>query len=294
MAKAAARPPARDQAGEEVVAPAASAASAPAAPAAAPVDEAQPAALAVADLSFAYRGRPVLDRVAFRVERGVFTALLGPNGAGKTTLFSLVTRLFDAPGGTVRILGRDAGRDGADALAPLGVVFQSETLDADLTVRQNLRYFAALHGLGTRTADARIREELEAIGVLDRIDDRVRDLNGGHRRRVEIARALLHRPELLLLDEATVGLDVPTRRAIVARVHRLARERHIGVLWTTHLIDEVEPDDALVVLVAGRVVATGDVAGVVAATAAADLSAAYDRLTAPGPGRDPAAGSNAP
>lgn len=244
-----------------------------------PTIRAAPPALSVAKLSFAYKDRKVLDDVSFRVERGIFTALLGPNGAGKTTLFSLITRLFDSGDGAIRILGKDPKIDGAKALAPLGVVFQRETLDLDLTVRQNLHYFAALHGLRSREAERRMEEELAAIDVLDKIGTRVRDLNGGHRRRVEIARALLHRPDLLLLDEATVGLDVPSRRAIVARVHALARERDIGVLWTTHLIDEVLDDDALLVLHRGCIVAAGRVADVVAGTGEPSLSAAFDHLT---------------
>lgn len=238
-----------------------------------------PPALSVARLSFSYGTRKVLDEVSFRIEAGQFTALLGPNGAGKTTLFSLITRLFDSGDGSIRIMGRDPKEHGATALAPLGVVFQSETLDLDLTVRQNLHYFAALHGLRARTAEARMLEELEAIGLSEKIDVRVRELNGGHRRRVEIARALLHSPDLLLLDEATVGLDVPSRKAIVARVHALARERRIGVLWTTHLIDEVEPDDALVVLHKGRIVASGPTSEVVARTRKPTLAEAFDQLT---------------
>lgn len=248
-----------------------------------------PPALSVARLSFAYGTRKVLDEVTFRIEAGQFTALLGPNGAGKTTLFSLITRLFDSGDGSIRIMGRDPKEHGAAALAPLGVVFQSETLDLDLTVRQNLHYFAALHGMRARTAEARMHEELEAIGLAEKIDVRVRELNGGHRRRVEIARALLHSPDLLLLDEATVGLDVPSRKAIVARVHALARERRIGVLWTTHLIDEVEPDDALVVLHKGRIIANGPTSEVVARTGKPTLAAAFDQLTRTPIGPDEAA-----
>ncbi|WP_245293306.1 ATP-binding cassette domain-containing protein [Mongoliimonas terrestris] len=231
-------------------------------------------------VSFAYRSRKVLDTLSFRVERGRFTALLGPNGAGKTTLFALVTRLFDSPEGVICIMGKDPRRDGAAALGPLGVVFQSETLDLDLTVRQNLHYFAALHGLRAREATARIEAELAAVDMAEKIDVRVRDLNGGHRRRVEIARALLHGPDLLLLDEPTVGLDVPSRRAIVERVHALARDRNVGVLWTTHLIDEVDPGDALIVLHKGRIVADGQAADVVRASGQDTLAAAFDALTA--------------
>src|SRR5262249_16311378 len=168
-----------------------------------------------------YGTKQALDDVSFEVFPGRITALLGPNGAGKTTLFSLITRLFDAPTGRIEICGRSASEWGAKALGPLRAVFQQPPPDLDLTVKQNLRYFAALRGLKRKEADERTRRALEALDMEERIGERVRALNGGHRRRVEIARGLLHSPQLLLLDEPTVGLDDPTRRAIVRHVHEL-------------------------------------------------------------------------
>lgn len=236
-------------------------------------------ALEVDHVSFAYAGRTALDDVSFRVKQGRFTALLGPNGAGKTTLFSLITRLFDTRTGAIRICGRDLSKAGATALAPLGVVFQQPTLDLDLSVRQNLRYFARLRGMSVKEADRRIEEQLSRLDMAERVKEKVRALNGGHRRRVEIARALLHDPQVVVLDEATVGLDVPTRKAIVAHVHDLARTKGLAVLWTTHLIDEIEPEDDLVVLHRGRIVATGSARSVVAETGSETLDAAFARLT---------------
>jgi ABC-2 type transport system ATP-binding protein len=240
--------------------------------------EGQPA-LAVHDVSFSYGAANVLDGVSFTVEKGRFAALLGPNGAGKTTLFSLVTRLLVARQGRIEICGRDVRTAGADALAPLGIVFQQPTLDLDLTVRQNLSYFASLRGLSRRDARQRIERELARLGMAERARETVRALNGGHRRRVEIARALLHDPALLLLDEPTVGLDFPSRKAIVEHVHDLATERGIGVLWATHLIDEIRPTDDLVLIDKGRVVASGRAGEVVAHTGAASLDAAFTLLT---------------
>ena len=230
-------------------------------------------------MSFSYSGKAALDDVSFKVGRGRFTALLGPNGAGKTTLFSLITRLFDTRTGSISICGRELATVGPSALAPLGVVFQQTTLDLDLTVRQNLRYFARLRGMSIRDADRRIEEELSRLDMYERVGEKVRGLNGGHRRRVEIARSLLHDPEVVVLDEATVGLDVPTRKAIVAHVHDLARTRNLAVLWTTHLIDEIRPDDDLVVLNRGKIVATGTAEDVVRRTGAASLDAAFASLT---------------
>ena len=236
-------------------------------------------ALLVDGVSHAYRSKKALDGVSFSVPHGSFTALLGPNGAGKTTLFALITRLVGLQEGRIAICGADIREAGARALAPLGVVFQQPTLDLDLTVRQNLRYFARLRGMAGREAERRIVEELERLDMAERAGETVRRLNGGHRRRVELARALLHDPTLLLLDEPTVGLDVQSRKRIVAHAHDLARERSLAVLWATHLIDEIRPDDALVVLHRGRVAAKGRAEEVVRATAAPDLDAAFAALT---------------
>ena len=234
--------------------------------------------LTVKNVSYYYGSKQALDDVSFDVFPGRVTALLGPNGAGKTTLFSLITRLFDAPTGRIEICGRSAVEWGAKALGPLGVVFQQPTLDLDLTVKQNLRYFAALRGLKRKDADERMMRALDALDMAERVKERVRALNGGHRRRVEIARALLHSPKLLLLDEPTIGLDVPTRTAIVRHIHELACTDNIGVLWATHLFDEVEPDDDLLVLNKGRIVARGVAKDVVAETGASDLGGAFRLL----------------
>lgn len=239
-------------------------------------------ALTIRSLSFAYGARTALDHVSLTVPVGGVTALLGPNGAGKSTLMALTAGLLRPPPGTVTVLGHDMAVAPRKALARMGIVFQQPTLDLDLTVAQNLRVFAALHGLPRRAAEVRMAEELDRLGLAGRAGEKVRALNGGHRRRVEIARALMHRPTLLLLDEATVGLDVPTRKALVAHVHALARDTGLAVLWTTHLIDEVNPaTDRVVVLHAARVRAEGSAAEVIAAAGAEDLATAFDRLTTP-------------
>ena len=239
-------------------------------------------ALSVANVSFAYGTRRALDRVSFDVPQGRCTFLLGPNGAGKSTLFSLITRLYESRDGQIRIDGFDLRRESCQALSRLGVVFQQPTLDLDLSVEQNLHYHASLHGLGRREARSRIQEELERQSMFERRQERVRQLNGGHRRRVEIARALLHRPGCLLLDEPTVGLDVPSREAIVAYIHGLCVEQRVAVLWATHLIDEIEPEDGLVVLHRGIVGAHGTLREVLDEIDAPDVADAFRRLT-----RDP-------
>lgn len=213
--------------------------------------------LEVSDLSYAFGARQALDRVTFRVAQGRFCALLGPNGAGKSTLFNLMTRLFTSAQGRIAIAGHDLSRNPRAALARIGVVFQQSTLDLDLTVSQNLRYYAALHGLAGREADKRIAAALDRLAITDRAGDRARDLNGGHRRRTEIARALVHQPPVLLLDEPTVGLDAAARAAITAHVHALCADGGLTVLWATHLTDEVAPGDQVVILHRGLVLADG-------------------------------------
>lgn len=215
------------------------------------------AELEVRDLSFRYGAKQALDKVSFALPEGTFCALLGPNGAGKSTLVSLLTRLLVSPEGQVVVAGHDMARAPRRALAHLGVVFQQPTLDLDLTIRQNLRYFAALHGLAGRAARYRIDAALDRLGLAARANERCRTLNGGHRRRTEIARALLHRPAFLLLDEPTVGLDAATRASLTAHVHSLAVEDGLTVLWATHLTDEVDDEDRLAVLHAGRILADG-------------------------------------
>ena len=237
------------------------------------------AALSIAHVSYAFAKKKALDNISFDVQRGVCTILLGPNGAGKSTLFALITRLYDAPSGTICIDDLNLKKKTRQAMARLGVVFQQSTLDMDLSVLQNLRYHAALHGMGRKLTRERIRQELERQGIYERRGEQVRSLNGGHRRRVEIARALLHQPSVLLLDEPTVGLDVPSRKAIVDYLHRLATEHNISIFWASHLIDEIASQDHLVILHKGQVKASGTVSEVIQQTHSETITAAFEQLT---------------
>lgn len=214
--------------------------------------------LRVSHVSLSYGAKKALDDVSFALEPG-FCALLGPNGAGKSTLFSLLTRLLVTRQGRIEVAGHDIARSPRAALARIGVVFQQPTLDLDMTVARNMRYFAALHGLSGDEAQRRIDAALDRLAMRERAGERARDLNGGHRRRMEIARALVHDPGVLLLDEPTVGLDVASRRAITGHVHDLAGEG-MTILWATHLVDEIRPADDVVVLHQGRVLAHADAA----------------------------------
>jgi ABC-2 type transport system ATP-binding protein len=237
------------------------------------------APLAVTDLSHAFGERQALREVSFELRRGERTVLLGLNGAGKTTLFSLITRLYDHRSGQIRIFGWEIKEKPSEALRRIGVVFQLTTLDLDLTVAQNLFYHAALHGLPRRMAASRIAREIERVGLTDRMHEKARTLSGGQRRRVEIARALVHEPKLLLLDEPTVGLDIASRQFLLDHVRMLCRQEGLAVLWATHLIDEVDAEARVIVLHRGKVLAEGPVPEVIRAANTTTMREAFDALT---------------
>ena len=236
-------------------------------------------AFSVSSLNKSYAGVPVLKDVELSVEDGEIHALLGANGAGKTTLVSLITRLYHNRKGSVRIFGLDIRRHSSEVLARIGVVFQQPSIDLDLSVAQNLYYHASLHGMSRRRAQEKMETELSRLNMLERAHDKVRQLSGGQRRRVEIARSMMHRPRLLLLDEPTVGLDIDGRRAIIEHVRRLCGEENIAVLWATHLIDEVDERDRVIVLHEGRVLAFGGVAEVTQNAGTATIAEAFANLT---------------
>lgn len=242
-------------------------------------EPAQAPELQIERVSKSYGRIRALDDVSFSVPGGEFFALLGPNGAGKTTLFQLLTGLFVADGGRIRISGLDIRTDTIRALAQIGVVFQLPTLDLDLTVRANLRIHGQLHGMDRRRIRQRIGEELDRLGIADSADEVCRSLSGGNRRKVELARALLHEPRILLMDEATVGLDPASRQLLVAYVRELTRRRGISVLWTTHLVDEVEDADQVLILHKGKVREQGGAAELVVKAGTGTLTDAFLHFT---------------
>ncbi len=216
-------------------------------------------ALSTKGVCFRFGKKQILHGVDIDVPTGKFVALLGVNGAGKTTLFSIITGLYAAKEGHVQIGGYDLRSDTQKALGKIGVVFQRPTLDRDLTVAQNLKYFCELQGLSKAIAKPRIDSALRAHDLFERKDERITELSGGQQRRVELARSLLHQPDLLLLDEPTVGLDDRNRVDFVHNVKQLCVENNTGVLWATHLMDEVEDADYLYILHRGHIVSHGDV-----------------------------------
>jgi len=216
---------------------------------------AQVPALRLVDVVKTYGPIRALGGVSLDAHAGEFIALLGPNGAGKSTLFQLLSGLFTADSGRIEVMGHDMSRDPVPALAGLGIVFQQPTLDLELSVTANLLFHAGLHGMARATALARIGEELKQLGLVERAHDKTAQLSGGNRRRVELARALLHEPRVLLMDEPTVGLDPASRGDLLKQLLAMRRERQVAILWATHLCDEVGDADRVIVLHKGKVLA---------------------------------------
>ena len=237
------------------------------------------AVLACRDVAKRYGRTQALDRVSLHVDAGEMVALLGPNGAGKSTLFQLLTGLFVADSGAVEVLGADMRRDPVAALAHLGVVFQQPALDLNLTVRASLRFHADLHGLPWSVSRPRIADLLERFGLAASAGQLGRNLSGGNRRKVELLRALLHQPRLLLMDEATVGLDPASRAQLLDEVLRARAERGLGVLWATHLVDEAQRAQRVVVLHHGTVRFDGPPEALRTTQGQPTLEAAFLQLT---------------
>jgi ABC-2 type transport system ATP-binding protein len=232
-----------------------------------------PALLQATDLHKAYNGKPALKGVNLSLQAGEMCALLGPNGAGKSTLLQLLTGLFSPDQGRITVLGHDMRTHPAQALSSLGVVFQQSALDMDLPVMSNLLFHTDLHGIPRAIARARIDEGLTTMGINDQARAVVRSLSGGTRRKVELVRALLHRPQVLLMDEATVGLDPGSRQQLLETVRGLCRERGMAVLWATHLIEEAQVADRLLLLHQGSVRFDGTLPDFMAAAQGEDFQA---------------------
>jgi ABC-2 type transport system ATP-binding protein len=236
--------------------------------------------LRVADLTKRYGERVALDAVSLVLHGGTFATLLGPNGAGKSTLFQLLTGLFVPDAGQIDVAGHSMHRAATRALRHIGVVFQQMSLDLDLSVRANLQFHADLHGLPRADAAARIAHGCQAAGLGDDLERPVRELSGGNRRKVELVRALLHQPALLLMDEPTVGLDPKSRRDLLATVRADVTARATAVLWATHLVEEAAGADRVIVMHKGRLLADGAPDEVSRTLGGGTLEEAFLRATA--------------
>ncbi len=204
-----------------------------------------------------YGSKKALAGVDVQLQAGEFHALLGPNGAGKSTLLQLLTGLFNPDQGNIRVMGEDLRRHPARALAHIGVVFQQPALDLNLSIESNLLFHTDLHGLPRALARQRIAQGLQLMGLDADPRQRAETLSGGMRRKVELVRAWLHRPAVLLMDEATAGLDPASRVQLLQSVSALCKREGTAVLWATHLLDEAEMADSLTLLDKGRVLFSG-------------------------------------
>ncbi len=212
-------------------------------------------AIEVTDLGFSYADRQALDAISFTIARGEIFGFLGPNGGGKSTLFRLLSTLVPAQSGHAHILGFDL-RDASRALRrKLGVVFQNPSLDGKLTVAENLAIHGNLYGLRGARLRERTRAMLRRLDVAERAGDLAETLSGGLRRRVELAKGLLHEPELLLLDEPSTGLDPAARRDFFNLLSQLRETDGVTIVLTTHYMEEAERCDRIAVLDQGRLVA---------------------------------------
>jgi ABC-2 type transport system ATP-binding protein len=215
------------------------------------------AVIRVEQLRHLYGDRAALDGVSFDVRRAEIFGLLGPNGSGKTTMFRILSTLMLPSGGRAVIAGFDAARDASNLRKHIGVVFQAQSIDIKLSAEENLRHVGHLYGLSGATLKQRIAEMLGRVGLSDRAKDRAETFSGGMQRRLELAKGLLHRPSVLLLDEPTTGLDPGARRDLWQYLHTLRDEEGVTIIVTTHLMEEAERCDRLAILSEGKLVALG-------------------------------------
>jgi ABC-2 type transport system ATP-binding protein len=214
-------------------------------------------AVEVDTLELRYGSRIALDGLSFTVRPGEIFGLLGPNGGGKTSLFRILTTLIPPNAGRAKVFGRDVVGESREVRRRIGVVFQAQNLDRKLTAAENLKHQGHLYGLRGASLRSRIDQVLTQLNLRDRKNDLVETLSGGQRRRVELAKGLLHRPQLLLLDEPSTGLDPGARLSLWAHLRALQAGDGVTILLTTHLLDEAEKCDRLAIVDHGRLVASG-------------------------------------
>lgn len=221
-----------------------------------------------------------VDDVSFSVNKGEIFAFLGPNGAGKSTSIKIMTTLSGPSEGEVFINGFNSGDEKNKVRESIGVIFQDPTLDEELTAYENLNYHAALYGVPRRERKKRIEDLLGYVGLFDRKDDFVKTFSGGMKRRVEIARGLLHDPKLLFLDEPTLGLDVQTRNFLWGHIKRVNKEKGITIFFTSHNLDEAQRIATKVAIIDhGKILMIGTSQEIMKKTRTKSLEKAFLKLT---------------
>src|SRR5438309_10098826 len=214
-------------------------------------------AIRVEDIRHSYGKRAALKGISFGVAAGEIFGLLGPNGSGKTTLFRILSTLMLPTSGRALVSGFDSTQQPDEVRRRIGVVFQAKSVDLKLTAAENLWHQGHLYGLRGANLKSRIQEMLERVALAERAKDKVETFSGGMQRRVELAKGLMHRPSILLLDEPTTGLDPGARRDLWLYLQELRNQEHVSIIVTTHLMEEAERCDRLAILSEGNVVALG-------------------------------------
>lgn len=241
------------------------------------------AMIEVQDLVKQFGAFKAVDHISFSVAEGEIRAFLGPNGAGKTTTIKILTTVLAPTSGRIKVAGYDPVRKQTEVRRAFGIVFQDPSLDEELTAHENMELHGVLYGVPRKQLRERIEALLQFVGLWDRRNDYVKQFSGGMKRRLEIARAFLHQPRLLFLDEPTLGLDPQTRSHIWEFVRGLSREHQVTVFFTTHAMEEAERvADDITIIDHGRIVAEGTAALLKEQTASATLEEAFIALT----GRD--------
>jgi ABC-2 type transport system ATP-binding protein len=216
------------------------------------------AAISVQKVSHRYGARTAVDDLSLEIAPGEIFAFLGPNGSGKTTLFRLLSTLIPVQSGEISLLGLDVARDATAVRRQIGVVFQAPSLDKKLTVAENLHHQGRLYGLPSAELSTRSAELLAKVGLQERSRDLVETLSGGMRRRAELAKSMLHRPRLLLLDEPSTGLDPGARIDLWQYLRKLRDREGVTVVLTTHLLEEADRADSLAIMHQGKLAALGE------------------------------------
>ncbi len=219
-----------------------------------------------------------LQKVNINIKSSELVALLGPNGAGKSTLFSILTGLLTPDEGDCIINGQSIIKEPVQALKNLGIVFQQTTIDNELTILENLYFHTRLHGISTSSIKEYLLNELKSYNLNSKIHNKIKTLSGGEKRKVELIRALIHQPKILLMDEPTVGLDPKSRKELLSKVLSLKKIKKISILWATHLVDEAEKADKIIILNKGEVLAIGSPVEIIKKTKTNSLNKAFFKV----------------
>ena len=236
--------------------------------------------ITVAELGKKFNGLTAVDNISFNVKRGEIFAFLGPNGAGKSTTIKMLTTLLDPTNGNITLNGSDPARNKDEVRKSFGIVFQDPSLDDDMTALENMRYHAILYKISKGIRDKRIEEMLKFVELWERRNSLVKTFSGGMKRRLEIARGLLHHPKILFLDEPTLGLDPQTRNHIWSYIKDVNQKEGMTVFFTTHYMDEAEKVAGRIAISDhGKIVATGSVGDLISKTNTSSLEEVFISLT---------------